>query len=668
MIQIKNILKRRSLLAMIIVMFFSGSISSQCVNPTWSAAKHWSTYTVGELYEEGGKDYEVHTPSWCQSYSPSSAWGHLGFTLSADPCDNGATAPVMTLIGSSVVTCTTADFTANISDIGGADVTTRGFIYGTTEAHVNSSTEGTLVGSSLTIEETGTYGIGSFTLSVTGLTSSATHYFRAYSTNASGTTYAASTKNFFTCAVIPTLTTTAISALSCETANSGGNTSSDGGDPVTVRGVCWSTSSGPTTGGSFTSDGSGTGAFASAITGMTDGITYYLRAYATNGIGTGYGNEISFTTASGCTPVYYSCTACNSWSLLADCSTSDGPPGSTDFAILRDDWFNSVQAYSLANLAHGQDGGVFFSAKPLKLTIQSGGRAVFTSSSYTGLPAGFSLVVDLGGVFSSHTSLQVVSSIVNNGAVHLNGAVTNGNNITGTGDICYRGNFENSTLGGSLNGAFVSATQATLDGSFFTTTDAALGGDCGDLGNVLPIELISFTVNEVYGDINISWATGSEINSGYFQVLKSSDGVNWSVINVQNGTGNSSFITNYNFIDKNKGNETTIYYRLRHFDLDGSSTYSVVKVMELLQEGGIKAIFDDGISINVVFESTNSEEIIVSVLGVDGRLVALSTKIVLTDDQKLIKLDKGNMLSGIYFVKIETQGLIFAEKFMVRRL
>jgi hypothetical protein len=47
--------------------------------------------------------------------------------------------------------------------------------------------------------------------------------------------------------------------------------------------------------------------------------------------------------------------------------------------------------------------------------------------------------------------------------------------------------------------------------------------------------------------------------------------------------------------------------------------------MALLQEGGIKVIFDDRISINVIFEPTNSEEIIVSALVVNGCLVTLPT-------------------------------------------
>jgi hypothetical protein len=93
--------------------------------------------------------------------------------------------------------------------------------------------------------------------------------------------------------------TSPITNITQTTATGGGNIKSDGGFPVTARGVCWSTSSNPTTSDSYTTDGSGTGAFASNITGLTMNAPYYVRAYATNSQNTLYGNQVSFTTTSG---------------------------------------------------------------------------------------------------------------------------------------------------------------------------------------------------------------------------------------------------------------------------------------------------------------------------------------------------------------------------------
>jgi hypothetical protein len=92
-----------------------------------------------------------------------------------------------------------------------------------------------------------------------------------------------------------TLTTNTIVGLTSNFAASGGNITSDGGATVTARGVCWSTSINPTIElGTKTNDGTGFGTFTSTITGLTNGETYYIRAYVTNCVGTGYGSEIQY--------------------------------------------------------------------------------------------------------------------------------------------------------------------------------------------------------------------------------------------------------------------------------------------------------------------------------------------------------------------------------------
>ena len=99
-------------------------------------------------------------------------------------------------------------------------------------------------------------------------------------------------------AVVPTLSSTTIAtAVAGTSASSGGVISDDGGASVTARGVAWGTNTSPTISGSYTVDGTGTGTFTSSLTGMTLNTTYYVRAYATNSVGTAYGAEVSFTTA-----------------------------------------------------------------------------------------------------------------------------------------------------------------------------------------------------------------------------------------------------------------------------------------------------------------------------------------------------------------------------------
>jgi len=120
---------------------------------------------------------------------------------------------------------------------------------------------------------------------------------RAYATNSVGTSYGADLTLTTLATVIPTVTTTAISSILNTTATSGGIVSSDGGASVNFRGVCWSTTTNPTVSlTTKTVDGSGTGEFTSSITGLTANTTYYVRAYATNSVGTSYGAQQTFTT------------------------------------------------------------------------------------------------------------------------------------------------------------------------------------------------------------------------------------------------------------------------------------------------------------------------------------------------------------------------------------
>ena len=98
---------------------------------------------------------------------------------------------------------------------------------------------------------------------------------------------------------LPTVATNNVNNITSSSASCGGNVTSDGGDPVYERGVCWSTSHYPTTSNPHTTDGTGTGGFTSSITGLTPNTTYFVRAYATNSAGTAYGNEVSVITACG---------------------------------------------------------------------------------------------------------------------------------------------------------------------------------------------------------------------------------------------------------------------------------------------------------------------------------------------------------------------------------
>lgn len=103
---------------------------------------------------------------------------------------------------------------------------------------------------------------------------------------------------------VPSLSTVSPSAVFGNYAFSGGNISSDGGSPIIAKGVAWDTVSGPQIlTGAITTDGNGNTNYGSYLRNLLPNTQYYLRAYATNSAGTGYGNEVSFTTTTDILPV-----------------------------------------------------------------------------------------------------------------------------------------------------------------------------------------------------------------------------------------------------------------------------------------------------------------------------------------------------------------------------
>ncbi len=170
-----------------------------------------------------------------------------------------------------------------ITDDGNSAITACGVCWAKTENPTieNSKTTDTVVD-------------GEFVSVMTGLEVGETYYVRAYATNDYGTVYGAQ-KSFATIQPkMPVVTTVAPHTLTETGAASGGNITDNGGVAITARGVCWATHKEPTVDDNKTVDGEGSGEFESEVTGLTEGTVYYLRAYATNSVGTAYGEEKVF--------------------------------------------------------------------------------------------------------------------------------------------------------------------------------------------------------------------------------------------------------------------------------------------------------------------------------------------------------------------------------------
>jgi hypothetical protein len=136
---------------------------------------------------------------------------------------------------------------------------------------------------------------GDFSSTISDLDPGTTYYVRAYATTCDGIIYG--NEVFFTTHdTLPEVTTSEITSVTHESAVVAGLVISDGGAPVTSRGLCWSESTEPSLSDQYLQSGSGTGLFLGKISGLEIKTTYYVRAFATNKNGTVYGEQLHFTT------------------------------------------------------------------------------------------------------------------------------------------------------------------------------------------------------------------------------------------------------------------------------------------------------------------------------------------------------------------------------------
>ena len=195
------------------------------------------------------------------------------------------TVPELTTKAISDITLTTAVSGGTITTDGGEEILEKGVCWSTTQSPTINSAK----------TEDGN-GSATFTSNLTGLTASTTYYVRAYATNIVGTAYG-NEVTFETANVTgAVLTTTEVTTVTSESAVAGGNITDAGGGNITARGICWGTAANPTIAGNKTTSGTGPGIFSGTLIGLTNGTTYYYRAYATNDSGTTYGQELHFIT------------------------------------------------------------------------------------------------------------------------------------------------------------------------------------------------------------------------------------------------------------------------------------------------------------------------------------------------------------------------------------
>lgn len=524
--------------------------------------------------------------------------GHLGtavvagssecndFPVSASAYDSshngGADAFVATLIEPALAVTTdgATEYSSSailhstlFSKAGAASVLMR-FEYGTASGALGSNTAWNGVSGSVPYH---------YSATLTGLTPGTTYYYRAVVQNyyLYGTSYGAE-KSFTTpVAAGPTVTTTAASAVTATTASSGGNVTTMGSDPVTARGVCWSTSSNPTTADSHTSDGTGTGSFTSSLTGLNPGMTYHVRAYASNAAGTAYGNEVTFTTQQPPTVTTQAVTAIAATTATANGNiTSLGVPDPTAHGVCWDTAGTPTTAGSHTDNGAASATGAFTSSMTgLAAYTTYFVRAYATNSA--GTAYGNEVSFTTGGIAPAVTTQPVT-------AVAATTATGNGN-ITSLGvpnptahGVCWNTTGTPTTAGSHADNGAASATGAftsSMTGLAANSTYHVRAYATNAAGTSYGSEVMFTTVPAAPVATAASNMTGTSFQANW----DAAAGATGYRLDVALDSWFTSFVAGYNDLEVGNvtlhtvtglASGTTYYYRVRAVNASGASADS----------------------------------------------------------------------------------------------
>lgn len=170
---------------------------------------------------------------------------------------------------------------------------------------------------------------------------------------------------------------------------------------------------------------------------------------------------------------------------------------------------------------------------------------------------------------------------------------------------------------------------------------------------LLPTGLTTFTGDEVNCQTKLEWRTASEQNTDYFEVQKSTDGINFIIIERVTAAGNSSMPMNYHYIDESPLAKN--YYRLKAVDLDGSYEYfDIIHIKSSCYEDNIVAVYPNPVratqALNIRLHAEASAKTIIEIVNIFGQVVR-HTEEYLHKGINTISYPTDDLPPGNYFIR-----------------
>ncbi len=195
-----------------------------------------------------------------------------------------------------------------------------------------------------------------------------------------------------------------------------------------------------------------------------------------------------------------------------------------------------------------------------------------------------------------------------------------------------------------------SGTNSDMDGSAGTDNLSSAGSTdifYQRLGSsTLPVELVSFNLENQNDHVHLSWTTATELNNDFFDIQRTADLIQWETIGRVYGSGNSSSLIEYHFNDYHPL-PTTSYYRLKQVDYDGTTSYSSIARIALKCFNDIHSYpnpAQDVLTVNSCFDRR-----FIRIFNINGQTVNDRIKIISTSGSEIV-FDIDSLAPGKYIV------------------
>lgn len=185
---------------------------------------------------------------------------------------------------------------------------------------------------------------------------------------------------------------------------------------------------------------------------------------------------------------------------------------------------------------------------------------------------------------------------------------------------------------------------------------------------VLPVELLNFQAELSNGVVDLTWITASEINSDYFSVERSADGVHFTELVQVPAAGNSNSQRLYIEVDRNPYSGTS-FYRLKMIDMDGSFKYSSIR--SVTNEPGTFSLVvypnpsDDYLDVSFYSQWTGNFN--VQIINMNGQIISEKTVSNHLAERRNLSLNVSVLPQGIYTIVINGRGQYESQRFIIRR-